>query len=143
MEMPTDANGEELRHGYRIKVRSLRYNVDHHGIVSGIHRIGDLWFVSVVHNTKEWGVQVTTLEDFAQGQPTFVVDRPHNPQHTEFILATARENLQKPYSLLFQNCEHFCNYCYACQKKSESIEGVFAVGALFGVVAFAAYLSGE
>lgn len=139
-----DANGQLIRYGYRIAVRSDRYNVYHHGIVSWIHWIGGIWIVQIIHNTKELGVQRTSLEDYAQGQLIYVVDRPQNPQHAENIVARATANLQKPYSLLFQNCEHFCNYCYRLEKKSESIERFLVASlAVTGVVAGAFLISNQ
>jgi hypothetical protein len=129
--MPTlsDASGQLVTYGCRIVVKSARYNVNHHGIVTYIHWVGGVFFVHIIHNTKEWGVQRTSLEDFAQGLPFYVVAYPQTPQHAENIVATAVANLQKPYSLFFQNCEHFCNYCYRLEKRSESIDR-FLVGSL-------------
>ncbi len=140
----TDANGQMIGYGYRIAVRSDRYNVFHHGIVSCVHWIEGGWIVQIIHSTKELGVQRASLEDFAQGQPVYVVDRPQNPQHAETIVATAIANLQKPYSLLFQNCEHFCNYCYRLDKKSESVERFLVASlAVGGFVAGAFFLSSQ
>ena len=138
MGAPTDANGELLCIGYRIRVRSTRYGVDHHGIVYWIQRFGDQWCVQIVHNTT--GVKETTLGEFAQGQLIYIVDRPKSPQHTQFILTTAHDNIGKPYFLFSQNCEHFCSFCYRWEKKSESVEKWLVAGLVAGGLVVAASL---
>jgi len=55
------------------------------------------------------------------------------------ILASADANLGKSYSLISQNCEHFCSYCYTWQPKSESVNGFLKFAGVVGVVALVAF----
>ncbi len=143
MTLPTDANGDLLGHGYWVKVLSRAYSVWHHGIVSRVHQIGERFYVEITHNSKNGGVRVSSLEEFSQGNAIYIHRRPVNPQHSEFILATAQANIDKPYSVFDQNCEHFCHFCYAWKKKSESVEGLMGLGAVIGGVVLLAFIFGE
>lgn len=93
--------------------------------------------MEVVHNVKDGGVQVTTLEEFSAGKPVFIQGVPKSFQHIEIILAQAGANIGKPYSLFSQNCEHFCTFCYEGKQRSESVAGVAAI---VGAVAVAAFI---
>lgn len=143
MGVPSDANGDLLLPGYWIKVVSQTYRVWHHGIVRRVHLIGTVYYVEIVHNVKNDGVTITTLEEFSQGNPIYIHRRPASTQHTEFILATAEANLGKPYWLLGQNCEDFCSYCYTQKKKSEAVEAVLGMGAVLGAVGLFAMIFGD
>jgi len=141
--VPTDANGDLLHPGYWVKVVSRTYRVWHHGIVWRVHLIGNVYYVEIVHNVKNHGVTVTTLEEFSQGNPIYIHRRPVSPQHTQLILATAELNIDKPYWVLVQNCEHFCSFCYTQKKKSEAVEAVFRTGAFLGAVSLLAVIFGD
>lgn len=143
MGVPCDANGDLLHPGYWIKVVSSTYRVWHHGIVRRVHLIGTVYYVEIIHNVKNDGVTITTLEEFSQGNPISIHRRPSSPQHTEFVLATAEANIGKPYLLFSQNCEHFCWYCYTQQKKSEAVEALVRMGAVLGAVGLFAAVFGD
>jgi hypothetical protein len=133
---PTYWTGEQIKPGDWVKsyVRTFG-GIWHHGIIRGVLWNGECYCVEVIHNVKNGGVIVSSLEEFAEG-PVVLVGRPSSPEHREAILATGDANLGKPYYLFSQNCEHFCTFCYTWQPKSESIDGIVKFAALTaGVVA--------
>lgn len=110
----------------------------HHGVIRRVFWNGERHCVEVVHNVKNGGVIVSSLEDFAVG-PVWLVRRPSSTEHQQMVLATAEANLSRPYSVLFHNCEHFCSFCYTWQSKSESIEGAMKLVLGLGAVALIAH----
>jgi hypothetical protein len=140
MMVPTYLTGEFIQTGHWVKgmVRTAG-GVWHHGIIRRVIHTADGWYVEVIHNVKNGGVIVSSLEDFSVG-PVFLVGRPSSPEHVTLILSTADANLGKQYLLISQNCEHFCSYCYTWQSKSESVDGFMKFAAVAaGVVALVAF----
>ncbi len=141
MMVPTYPTGEFIQKSHWVKgmVRTAG-GVWHHGIIRNVIHTADGSYVEVIHNVKNGGVIVSSLEDFSDG-PVFLVGRPSSPEHMTLILATADANLGKSYSLFSQNCEHFCTFCYTWQPKSESVDGFVKFAAVaasvVAVVAFA------
>jgi hypothetical protein len=139
MMMPTYLNGELILPGQWVKVWvQAMGGIWHQGIVWRILRVGDGFYIEIVHNVKNRGVIVSSLEDFSEGGRVFLERRPSSPEHARLILATANENLGKAYSAFSQNCEHFCWFCYTWEPKSETVQafvGLAAVG-LLALLAF-------
>lgn len=136
MQMPTDAMGRLIFPGCWIKVWTPLFGgIWHHGIVSSISKRADgTWLVMVIHNTKGAGVSTTPLQDFADGRQVILHRQPRSDEHTGWILASAAVNIGKPYDWFSQNCEHFCSFCYTWRPKSETLEGLGTVAAIFSAV---------
>src|SRR5260370_558030 len=111
----------------------------HHGIVQWVYRNGDTC-IEIVHNVKNTGVMVSSLEEFSNGGLVFLERRPISPAPAEVIVRTAEENIGKEYSAFSQNCEHFCAFCYTWEAKSETVQAWVSLAALAGL-AFAAFTS--
>jgi hypothetical protein len=140
MMVPAYTTGEYVQAGQWVKskVRTAG-GVWHHGIIRNVIHTAEGWYVEVIHNVKNGGVIVSSLEEFSDG-PVFLVGRPSSPEHATLILQTADANIGKPYHLFSQNCEHFCTFCYTWQPKSESIDGIMKFAALtVGVVALVGF----
>ncbi len=90
---------------------------EHHGI--------DLGDGTVIHYRKvdEAEVSRTSVESFARGGPVYIV-----PQLTayipEVVIKRAKSRLgEKDYSLFFNNCEHFANWCKTGRNDSRQLTG--------------------
>jgi hypothetical protein len=140
MGMPTYTNGELILPGHWVKVWTPRWGgIWHHGIVHRVINSGDgSFYIEIIHNVKNRGVIVSSLEEFSRGGLAFFVRRPTSPEHGQIILATADANLEKPYSAFSQNCEHFCWFCYTWEPKSETVQAFAALTAA-GVLALVAF----
>jgi Lecithin retinol acyltransferase len=140
MTMPTYLNGELILPGQWVKVWvKAMGGIWHHGIVRRIVRDGDGFDIDIVHNVKNGGVIVSSLEGFSEGGSVFLEGRPSSQEHTRLILATAVANLRKPYSTFSQNCEHFCWFCYTWEPKSETVQAFVGLAAV--VLTIAAFSS--
>jgi len=141
MAMPTYMSSGLVLPGHWVKVWTPRWGgVWHHGIVRRVVPTVDGGFlIEVVHNIKDGGVIVSSLEQFSYGRRVFLVRRPLSSEHARAILATADENCGKPYSAFSQNCEHFCWFCYTWESKSETVQAVVGLAATVGVLALVAF----
>lgn len=137
MFLPVYASGELIQKGDWIKGMVRAWGgIWHHGIVRDVVHTDAGWYVEVIHNVKDGGVIISSIEEFSPGT-IFLVRRPSSPIHLEVILQTANANLGKSYSASFQNCEHFCWFCYTWHAKSETASSAMVLTAL-GVVLVAA-----
>ena len=136
MGMATYSNGELILPGHWVKVWTERWGgIWHQGIVRRVAPTASgRFYIEIVHNVKDGGVIVSSLEDFSNGGAVFLVRRPVSPEHARVILSTADANLGKAYSASSQNCEHFCWFCYTWEPKSETVQA-FAALAAVGVIA--------
>lgn len=129
--------GETPHIGDKVRVLGL-LGVWHYGIVVGADTNGQ---VSVVHNTKEQGVVLSSLVDFADGQAVEMVQRA--PAGREFEVAErAMSHLGKQYDLFNFNCEHLATHAHTGQASSSQL----ALGGLlaaFGLAALAVVLAGD
>ena len=88
----------------------------HHGI--------DLGDGTVAHYLEGREILRSSLDDFSQGQPVSVV--PHaqcSPQGVTLRRAMGRIGEQN-YNLLFNNCEHFANWCKTGRHHSAQVNSV-------------------
>ena len=88
----------------------------HHGI--------DLGDGTVAHYLEGREILRSALDDFSQGQPVSVV--PHtecSPQGVTLRRAMSRIGEQN-YNLLFNNCEHFANWCKTGRHHSAQVNSV-------------------
>ncbi len=96
-----------------------RKGYEHHGLYLGDNE--------VIHHSgfselfKKGPIQITSLEDFEQGNPCRVFEHEECKFCAEERIARALEQHGRDdYNLVFNNCEHFVNYCFG-EKKSEQV----------------------
>lgn len=136
-----------MARGQHISVRSssrgLRYH--HHGIDMGdgtvIHLAPSSGARFTLRNdSDEFTVRRDSREDFAAGQPVFVVEHSVEREPEE-VAQTAQSMLGRAgYSLLDGNCEHFATLCATGLKGSQQVDfGVATVTALTSMATKAAW----
>ena len=110
----------------------------HHGI--------DLGDGTVAHYLEGREILRSPRDEFSQGQPLSVIDHPNaSPTGTTLRRAMSRIGEQN-YNLLFNNCEHFANWCKTGRHRSGQVEDWLHTGSLgalaFGQLMPAALLTG-
>lgn len=116
---------------------SNRFGYTHHGLY-----LGNGW---VIHYSgfsdgfSSGDVCTTTLDDFSQGNSIWVKDHPNAKHGIEKRIRRALEREgEDEYCVVFNNCEHFVNWCIEGQHRSEQIESA----ALTAIGAYHHYQSG-
>ena len=90
---------------------------EHHGIYVGNGR--------VVAFLLETGVTETSFDDFADGDEVYLICHQDAAFSPEEIVARARSREgQMGYNLVFNNCEHFANWCVTGKEKSTQVNKV-------------------
>jgi hypothetical protein len=100
---------------------------DHHGIYVENEKVIHFWGMST--SLSKGPLQETSLDEFRAGQP-YTVLRHLNPKFSGGQAAQrAREALGKPshYNLIFNNCEHFVNWCIEGDAVSFQVERLAVV----------------
>ncbi|MDR1036269.1 MAG: lecithin retinol acyltransferase family protein [Deltaproteobacteria bacterium] len=108
-----------FKYGDHIRVpRGLYY---HHGIVAGADE--------VIHYLDE-GVSLTSFDDFADGgEPERVKHKNHKYGRREVVRRAKSRLDEDEYNLVFDNCEHFCNWCLNGYSASGQVENFYpAIG---------------
>ena len=83
----------------------------------------------VVHS-RERGVVLTPLEEFALGRLVEVMDTPCTLEHRRAILGRAYSQIGHPYHVLFANCEHFATWAFAEVPESPQLRKFVGAGVL-------------
>lgn len=100
--------------GSHLKTSRLIY--EHHGVY-----IGD---GLVIHYADD-GIRIDTLEDFSKGFGIEVVLHLDSPFTGREIRSRAISRLgEDAYDLVFNNCEHFANWCCMGREESEQVKDV-------------------
>lgn len=102
--------------GCHLKTNRVLY--EHHGVY-----IGD----GLVIHYEDSGITIDTLDEFSQGFDVDVVPHPESPFAGQEIRSRAISRLgEAEYDLVFNNCEHFANWCCTGNEKSEQVNTVCA-----------------
>jgi hypothetical protein len=83
----------------------------HRGLIYGVGD-GTPSQVTVIHNNKGPGVEVTRWNDFARGQEVRMLRRPTSTEHANVVWQRATAAIGYAYHPTATNCEHFTGYCY-------------------------------
>ncbi len=110
----------------------------HHGI--------DLGDGTIAHYLEGREILRSSIEDFSNGQSLKVINHDQaSPKAITISRAISRIG-EKRYNLLFNNCEHFANWCKTGRHRSSQMEDFLQKGSLgamaIGQVVPAALLSG-
>ena len=95
---------------------------NHHGI--------DLGDGTVAHYLEGREILRSSTDDFSQGQPLSVIEHADaSPARVTLQRAMSRIGEQN-YNLLFNNCEHFANWCKTGRHRSGQVEDWLHTGSL-------------
>ncbi|MDR2198164.1 MAG: lecithin retinol acyltransferase family protein [Deltaproteobacteria bacterium] len=87
----------------------------HHGIY-----VGDAKVINYLE--KGVGVQKTSYDVFTKGDVTERVPHPDAKFTPDEVVKRAKSRLgEDKYSLIFNNCEHFCNWCVEDEERSDQV----------------------
>ena len=105
----------------------------HHGIDTGTG--------TVVHQTGEPGrrlnaaIQESPIKDFL-GKGTLVIENDDPAFDPVEVLGRARSKIGSPgYGILFNNCEHFAQWCRSGRRISRQVDNAAWTGILVGIAA--------
>lgn len=106
----------------------------HHGIYVGgqqvIHYAGYANGFSSSDQQKR--VSLVSLRQFSDGQPVQIRQHPQRFSR-QAVVQRARSRLgEDAYSLLFNNCEHFANWCWTGEERSEQVRTALKVAGGIG-----------
>jgi hypothetical protein len=80
--------------GQEISVHYPDLNINHRGIIYSVQWAGDGWRIQVIHNSKRGGgVCVVSLEEFENGNRSWISRSPRSEEHRAAILQNARNAL--------------------------------------------------
>lgn len=88
--------------GDHLYVRRLIPPYTHHGIYCGNNR--------VIHYA-DGIVQSCTLEEFSQGNDVYIKYSASKYSNSEIVSRAISRVGERKYHVLFENCEHLCNWC--------------------------------
>ena len=124
----------ELEAGDHIKADYGLY--EHHGIYEGDGKV-------IAYSKEQKRVVRTSLNVFGQGHEIFLVMHDDAKFSRSEIVARAQKRLDEAkYNLVFNNCEHFANWCVTDKAKSDQVRtaAIDAVKlALLGYKLYTAY----
>jgi hypothetical protein len=102
---------------------SPRFAFAHHGLYLGGGKV--VHYGAVAYRLRRAPVEEVSLSFFALGRPVYV--RPHAEPRFDCheVIHRARSRLgEDSYSLLRNNCEHFCEWCVQGVARSHQVERV-------------------
>lgn len=95
----------------------------HHGIYLGSGRIAH--YGGYRDSITPGAIEVTDLERFASSRPIWILQEP-SEYSSEEIVSRARSRVGEcHYSILSNNCEHFCNWCTRGKSYSVQVSALF------------------
>ena len=122
LDTSTGVSVSELKAGMHVVAHRPLYQ--HHGIY-----IGDGKVVAYLLNT---GVTIYSLDEFAEGDKVTVLvhdDAKFSPE--EIVERALSREHEDHYSLVFNNCEHFANWCVTGEANSYQVREVAIAAASF------------
>lgn len=106
----------------------------HHGIYIGDNKV--IHYSGLADGFSAGSIEETSLAAFEAGNGFSIKTYAHQHFHGQEVVDRARSRLgEDQYHLLFNNCEHFCEWCIDDKHYSEQIEQV-KTASTQGLVAF-------
>jgi len=97
----------------------------HHGLYIGEGRV--IHYAGLADNMKSAPVEETSLEAFRAGYRFWVEPHHNSPYTPETIVRRARQRMSEDeYSVIWNNCEHFVNWCIDNYHSSRQVNNVVA-----------------
>tara|TARA_R110002167_G_scaffold366254_1_gene594012 strand:- start:9406 stop:10050 length:645 start_codon:yes stop_codon:yes gene_type:complete len=104
-------------------LRVFRGAYFHHGLSIGDGQI--IHYASHRSGDDDYQVRCVSLKEFAQGASVDVLTHPDRVFGPARSVARAQSRLgEASYSLVFNNCEHFVNWCIEGESRSQQVEAV-------------------
>lgn len=101
---------------------------------SPLQRISNMLTVSSSSGGGDPLVRIDKLDAFSQGGSVKVVQEPLSYTESKEVLLRAFSKYKVfGYSLIENNCEHFCSWCYGKEHRSKQVEN-WMVGLTFGAI---------
>jgi len=109
---------QDLSLGAHLATSRLWYT--HHGIYIGSGKV--VHYAGFSQYWRSGPVEEVTLFNFVSGHPVWIVDHAESTYSAHEIIERARSRVgEHAYSLLTNNCEHFCNWCVSGVGRSAQI----------------------
>jgi hypothetical protein len=103
----------------------------HHGLSIGDGLV--IHYASDRSGDDDCRVRCVSLKEFAQGASVDVLAHPDRVFGPARSVARARSRLgEASYSLVFNNCEHFVNWCIEGESRSRQVEAVVSGASVLG-----------
>lgn len=105
-------------------IYSPRTGYTHHGIYIGNGKV--IHYSGFADGMKSGDICIATLEEFGNGNSIKVLERPFRVfNHSETVDRAYSRLGEDAYSLLFNNCEHFVNWCINGMHESKQVNNAF------------------
>ncbi|PNH93679.1 lecithin retinol acyltransferase family protein [Vibrio diazotrophicus] len=107
---------------------SSRLGYDHHGLYLGSGEV--IHYSGFSELLDKGSIEITTLEDFEQGSKSSVKNHLVSVYYADERVERAYSKLgEDSYNLIFNNCEHFVNWCFNGFKTSSQVNKVVGAAA--------------
>ena len=94
----------------------------HHGIYVGRDKV--IQYGGFVRGLHRGPVEEVSVSQFTRGRPLFTRNERAASFHPDEVICRANSRLgEDRYSLLTNNCEHFCEWCLRAQHRSGRLVG--------------------
>lgn len=104
---------------------SLRRGYVHHGIYVGAGRV--IHYGGFHRPGDKRPIETVSLECFAGGRGYQLIAEPRTPYSASQIVLRASSRLgENRYSLFFNNCEHFCEWCIHGIARSKQVRSTLS-----------------
>ncbi|MEM5733311.1 lecithin retinol acyltransferase family protein [Shewanella algae] len=107
---------------------SSRLGYDHHGLYLGGGEV--IHYSGFSELLDKGSIEITTLENFEQGSKSSVKNHLVSVYDADERVERAYSKLgEDSYNLIFNNCEHFVNWCFNGLKTSSQVNNVVGAAA--------------
>lgn len=94
----------------------------HHGLYVGNGKV--VHYAGLSQGFKKDGIELTGLDNFEQGSKSHIENHLVCLYNAEERVARARSKIGvNSYNVMFNNCEHFVNWCFDGYKSSSQVGG--------------------
>lgn len=111
-------------------IYSSRICYTHHGIYIGNGKV--IHYSGFADDMKSGDICITTLKEFGNGNTVKVLERPFRVfNHRESVERAYSRLGEDLYSLIFNNCEHFVNWCIDGIHESKQVNNAYKIATSF------------
>ena len=108
-----------MKRGDHLVTERTRYT--HHGLYIGDNEV--IHYAGLSNNMDKGKIEITSYEDFSQNKNTYIKTHFNRVYNEIESVTRAYSRLgEDEYNLVFNNCEHFVNWCIDGLARSEQVE---------------------